>query len=186
MGIFGPTKKGGGFDMRYKSNQGGMMGKVGRGVSGLFASSLANSSNSKNNQMSDNNDMFMAMHVEKERQESQKITEVKNIVSNTIFDTDDLNDISVKLDNLISNARIGLGIGVPLFTSAAKIRTGLAKLKYLGAFELSVHFESEYRLLKRLGTFSTIMKVLKFVGTIILIGFLFFLIFFLAFASKNF
>jgi hypothetical protein len=184
MGIFGPTKKGGGFDMRYKSNHGGMMGKVGRGLSGLFAGSFANSTNTNN--MSDDDGLFMAMHVENERQKSQKIAEVKNIVANTIFDTDDLNDISVKLDNLISNARIGLGIGVPLYISAAKIRTGLVKLQYLGAFELSIHYEREYKLLKRLGTLSIIIKILKFVGTIILIGFLFFLIFFLAFASKNF
>ena len=35
MGLFGPTKKGGGLDMRFKSNRGGYMGKASRMASDL-------------------------------------------------------------------------------------------------------------------------------------------------------
>lgn len=45
MGIFGPTKKGGGLDMRFKSNQGGYTGKVANAIGGLL--SAANDSNEK-------------------------------------------------------------------------------------------------------------------------------------------
>lgn len=47
MGIFGPTKKGGGLDMRFKSNSGGYLGKTASLVSGLSA--LASTSSQENN-----------------------------------------------------------------------------------------------------------------------------------------
>lgn len=37
MGVFGPTKKGGGLDMRFKSNKGGYLGKVVR-LTGVLSS----------------------------------------------------------------------------------------------------------------------------------------------------
>jgi hypothetical protein len=39
MGLFGPSKKGGGLDMRFKSNKGGYLGKA----FGLFATSESES-----------------------------------------------------------------------------------------------------------------------------------------------
>ena len=47
MGIFGPTKKGGGLDMRFKSNSGGYLGKTASLVSGLSA--LASTASQEDN-----------------------------------------------------------------------------------------------------------------------------------------
>jgi hypothetical protein len=41
MGLFGPSKKGGGLDMRFKSNKGGMTGKI---VGGIMSSMMSSSS----------------------------------------------------------------------------------------------------------------------------------------------
>jgi hypothetical protein len=125
-----------------------MRGKVGRGLSSGLGSILDDDTSLDR----ETNDLVMQIHrdnEEKERAKTQNKDAIKKVVLETYFNTDDPKDISIKLDNLISNARIGLGLGIPLSISSSKIRAGLSKLQMIGAFEHSNHYEKEFKLLKR-------------------------------------
>jgi hypothetical protein len=103
----------------------------------------------------------------KKRELREKKDSVKKIIAETIFDTDDPKDISLKLDNLISQGRIGIGLGMPLFLFSAKIRTGLTKLNLIGAYELSTHYDREFKLLKRVAFFRLAVKIIIAVAVIL-------------------
>jgi hypothetical protein len=126
--------------------------------------------------MRDDDKFAMQIHADneaKKRQLVEKKDNVKKVIADTIFDNDDPNDISLKLDNLISQARIGLGLGMPLFLFSAKIRTGLTKLNLIGAYELSTHYEREFKLLKRVALFRLAAKII--IGVAVVLFLLWFL-----------
>jgi hypothetical protein len=176
MGLFGPTKKGGSFDMRFKSNRGGMLGKVSRGVSSGLGSMLNDGID--DNGGADDDKFAMQIHAEneaKERELREKKDAIKMFIADTVFNSEDPKDTSLKLDNLISQARIGLGLGMPLFLFSAKIRTGLAKLKQVGAYELSDHYEREFKLLNRVAYLRLGIKVFAAIAIVIFLWWFLFL-----------
>jgi hypothetical protein len=126
----------------------------------------------------DDDKFAMQIHADneaKKRELNKKKDEIRMFIAETNFNSDDPKDISLKLDNLISQARIGLGLGMPLFLFSAKIRTGLAKLKLVGAFELSTHYDREFQLLNRVAYSRLGIKILAIVAIVVFVYWLLFL-----------
>lgn len=182
MGLFGPSKKGGGLDLRFKSNKGGMVGKISNvlgdaafGIADGIGNTLKDSSKKgKGIGNDEDEDEKYEREVQaeidaEERELKEKKDRINKIIEGTIFDNDDPKDISLKLDNLISQARIGIGLGMPLYLFSAKIRTGLTKLNMIGAYEMSVHFDKEFKLLKRIVFFKLAVKILIGIAVILLL-----------------
>ncbi|MDA9803103.1 hypothetical protein N9B77_00080 [Flavobacteriaceae bacterium] len=106
MGLFGPTKKSGGLDKRYKSNKGGYMGKAFR--FGSAVSDLASSSST--------NDSYESY--EQEERDAAASSKLAEIVSSTVPSTkEELKKYLSELMPLLSDdgvQKIALGVSQDL------------------------------------------------------------------------
>lgn len=121
MGLFGPTKKGGGLDRRFSSNKGGYLGKASR-----FASSLGGD---------DDDDYEYGGDY------------VPEVSQNTRVDNSDVDSLCNSLDEIISEGASNIFSGNS--QSRSKLRRGVLELKKMGAPDLAMHYNSELKRLSR-------------------------------------
>jgi hypothetical protein len=167
MGLFGPTKKGGGLDMRFKSNEGGYLGKA----VNFFGSFSSGSSDSSDLDDDFDVDTDLETDTDAEIDELLKEIDTNEMETNTTFDSNEVNDLCNHLDQLLTSARKALnqpGKSSSVYTT--QIRSGIMRLKRQGEIDLAKFYTSELnsvilrRSLQQLGIF--IIAILSFGGLI--------------------
>lgn len=164
MGVFGPTKGNslfGPLDKRYKSNRGGYTGKAGRAIGNGVASFLSDD---------DSSDSRSKSNYEEESLEEKILKEDQIHASSINLDTDDIDELCNKLDQLLTNCRSSKsrqdGFNTSIEVYKSKILSGINKLNRKKEIELAGFYSAQ---LKEIEKSISRTKIVKWI-TMLLLG----------------